>query len=124
MSSKLGYYLRRTAAVHVTVDLEQVSSLLGVQRAKELADFVIGESEIQTRANRRRSAIPENKRITKVTLARYKCSKLLEAINEIEESDNAKPKFNPIPNPALTPEKNVVKMIQKGVLDAEGQIQT
>lgn len=124
MSNKLAYYLRRTAAVHVTVDLEQVSSLLGVQRARELADFVIGEHEIQTRANRRRSAIPKDKRVSKNTLAQYRLSKLLEAINEVVPPDNAKPKFNATPNPELTPEKTVVKLMQKGILDDKGQIQT
>jgi hypothetical protein len=124
--NKLVYYLRRTAAVDVVVDLAQVGAIIGGDRARDLADFIVGEQEVKARLNSRRSAIPKEKRIARTTLASFKLKKLLNAIDEVKGSNFQAaegPTLSPVPDPNLLSNTKVEELTKRGLYDQE-QIQS
>lgn len=108
--NKLAYYLRRTAAKDVNVKFEQVVELIGEEKAKELALFVVKKQEIRTSHVGPRSAIPASKRINNDGLAGFNRRQLLEAIIAVKgehyqkcDSDGNEPEplLNEAPNPNI-----------------------
>lgn len=116
--NKLVYFLKRTGAVEVHLFVSQVAELVGEQKAAELALYVVNESEIRTKFNRPRSAVPMNKRINKNTLGCYNRRKLLAAIGDTESLPPGEKVANPIPNPELLPSKNLKVLQDRGIIES------
>lgn len=116
--NKLVYFLKRTGAVEVHLLHSQVAELVGEQQATELALYVVNESEIRTKFNRPRSAVPMNKRVNKNALGCYNRKKLLAAIGDNEPLPPGEKVANPIPNPELLPNKNIQVMKDRGIIES------
>lgn len=121
--NKLTYFLKRTGAIEVHLVVSQVAELVGEQKAAELALYVVNESEIRTKFNRPRSAVPMNKRINKNALGCYNRKEVLKAIEAATGeaatlSPGEKPPANPIPNPELLPSKNLKVLQDRGIIES------
>ena len=109
MANRLAYVLRRTPAKDVNVRFSQVQELIGLDKAKDLALFIVGKSEVKHTKVGKRSAIPAEKRVSSNNLAQYNRIALLEAIEAEQGADfqidgTEDPNLTTsVPNPALLP---------------------
>ena len=87
MSNKLAYILRRTGAVDVYVNREQVVELIGEEKTEELSQFDAGKTEVRTGRVGRRSLIPAKKRVKSTGLSGFNRKELLAAILEAQGAD-------------------------------------
>jgi hypothetical protein len=120
--NKLAYYLRRTPAKEVYVDLDKVAELIGEDKAVELSIFCIKKSESRKGRLSKRSAIPTNKRLDVQHTAGFNRVKLLEAIEEAQgatfQVDGTEPvkMYSAFPNESLLPEKQKKALKARGIL--------
>lgn len=122
MANKLAYYLRRTSARDVNVNIDQVAELIGEEKAVELSLFAIKKSELRKNRVGPRSAIPAAKRLNIAHLAGFDRQQLLDAIEAVHGADFQRDGTettdlpNAVPNAALLPEKQRRDLQARGLL--------